>query len=199
MLHTASHFSELIGAICAAMIQGKHKSSKTHLNITADVSYDDYILISRSNGWEPADPIEKLEDTISRFNDAYDVTRAEPPEAFGRYISMLETEIGFLLQLLGRASDRRIDLTRALGLAVNMVQKIAYQLMKRSLQQQTLSQKHRTHEKLPIVTLISMTHDIQHWMYRPVREILSLLSRRLPHVAVGEQRRGFIVLNATID
>lgn len=99
--------------------------------------------------------------------------------AFDQHVSFLEQEVGFLLQVLSRATHRAdIDLTAALSLAMEAVSDVTYRLLKETLQAAAAVDD-------LMLTRSAFAEDPSHWMYIPLRELVLLHTARLPHIHLG--------------
>jgi len=133
--------------------------------------------MATEENWHPPDPVLKLESTIKNFARIFDViSMRDNRAAFDQHVSFLKQEVGFLLQVLSRATHRSdIDLTAALTLSMQVVSDITYRCLKETLAAAVGDL---------MLTRSSIADDSSHWMYIPLRELVLLHTARLPHIHI---------------
>ncbi|KAJ1438293.1 hypothetical protein B484DRAFT_215197 [Ochromonadaceae sp. CCMP2298] len=135
-------------------------------------SYDEFIALSKKNGWVPADPVLKLESTISKYTQIFDVVQAGDSSNLERLLGMLEHELKYLLAILCASTERPVDLTAALGRSIEVLQDAVYRSMKTAL----------ASGRAKMITRSQSTPPLGHWMFSPSREIMRVLVLGLPHL-----------------
>ena len=131
------------GAICICVVSvviivicwfGEHATNQTAdvWTNTSSLNYDEFISMSLAKGYQPVDPIEKLDATLKRYSSVFHVD-TQGDNNYSVFINLLEQEIKFLLAVLKRSTYRQIDLTNTVALAMDTMHLFYYSLMKHTL------------------------------------------------------------------
>lgn len=134
-----------------------------------------YEQTARLHGWIPANPTERLVATISKYPQVFDILSSEGKEDPLPYITMLDDETRFLLQILAKSNDTQFDLTSTLHTAIAIVHQLKFRIM-----------KHRLLIGQPRV----VNRDIvdvwtRQWVLNPVKALLTLPLDKHPHITIG--------------
>ena len=121
-------------------------------------------------------PIESLHLTLMRHNDFLLLSDPDQQLEFVRYLNQQMT---FLLDVFKSTSNREIDLTYAVSLAIESLVELQYAVSKYILQAGPAKR---------IITKQFFVESGGAQMYRPVGEILAF-ARAQPHVTIDTHRR----------
>lgn len=80
------------------VINSEDSSSSKHI-MTELVTADEYRNLARRNGWSPIDPLRKLEETIKRLPQVFDMEKDAVGKSADSLIQMIQEEIVFLTKV----------------------------------------------------------------------------------------------------
>jgi hypothetical protein len=92
--------------------------------------YDRYILTARKNGWEPADPVEKIGSTLAKLGQ---VLAPGDLGGSGSLLQMLTQEFSYVLNVLTSTHDRTFDLSHLMPEALEMMKIAHFKILKHLL------------------------------------------------------------------
>lgn len=93
-------WSDRIGFILGTKKEEDSSSSNLPSQSTSAIpTADEYRTLARRNGWSPVDPLRKLEDTIKRLPQVFDMEKEVLGKSADNLIQMLHEEISFMTKV----------------------------------------------------------------------------------------------------
>lgn len=100
VMFSPGYWTDRIGLILGTMADETSTASKLPSQSTSAIpTADEYRTLARRNGWSPVDPLRKLEDTLKRLPQVFDMEKEVLGKSADNLIQMLHEEILFMTKV----------------------------------------------------------------------------------------------------
>lgn len=106
VVFTPGLWGERMGVILGITnVEDSPSSDLPSQSTSAIPTADEYRTLARRNGWSPADPLRKLEDTIKRLPQVFDMEKEALGKSADSLIQMMHEEIAFITKVASVVSS----------------------------------------------------------------------------------------------